>query len=76
MLCLFIVTQFEILRPNSSGNTFFNDCAYLHQMSKLKISYLYFFIIIQFNVLFKIISLIETSQSIGGAKREYLGKTT
>ena len=31
---------------------------------------------IQFNVPFKIISLIETSQSIGGAKREYHGKTT
>ena len=31
---------------------------------------------IQFNVPFKIISLIETSQSIGGAKREYSGKTT
>ena len=30
---------------------------------------------IQFNVPFKIISLIETSQSIGGAKREYPGKT-
>ena len=32
--------------------------------------------LIQFNVPFKIISLIETSQSIGGAKREYPGKTT
>ena len=31
---------------------------------------------IQFNVSFKIISLIETSQSIGGVKREYPGKTT
>ena len=31
---------------------------------------------IQFNVPFKIISLIETSQSIGGANREYPGKTT
>ena len=29
-----------------------------------------------FNVPFKIISLIETSRSIGGAKREYPGKTT
>ena len=28
------------------------------------------FFLIQFNVPFKIISLIETSQSIGGAKRE------
>ena len=32
--------------------------------------------LIQFNVPFKIISLIETSQKIGGAKREYPGKTT
>ena len=35
-----------------------------------------FFFLVQFNVPFKIISLIETSQSIGGAKREYPGKTT
>ena len=34
------------------------------------------FFLIQFNVHFKIISLIETCQSIGGAKREYPGKTT
>ena len=34
------------------------------------------FFLIQFNVPFKIILLIETSQSIGGAKREYPGKTT
>ena len=32
------------------------------------------FFLIQFNVPFKIISLIETTQSIGGAKREYPGK--
>ena len=38
--------------------------------------YLFFFFLIQFNVPFKIISLIETSQSIGGAKQEYPGKTT
>ena len=31
---------------------------------------------IQFNVPIKVISLIETSQLIGGAKREYPGKTT
>ena len=37
---------------------------------------LLFFFLIQFNVPFKIISLIETSQSIGGAKQEYPGKTT
>ena len=37
---------------------------------------LFIFFFIQFNVPFKIISLIETSQSIGGAKREYPGKTT
>ena len=34
------------------------------------------FFLIEFNVPFKIISLIETSQSIGGAKLEYPGKTT
>ena len=38
--------------------------------------FFFFFFLIQFNVPFKIISLIETSQSIGGAKREYSGKTT
>ena len=37
---------------------------------------LWFCFFIQFNVPFKIISLIETSQSVGGAKREYPGKTT
>ena len=35
-----------------------------------------FFFFIQFNVPFKIISLIEMSQSIDGTKREYSGKTT
>ena len=39
-------------------------------------SYLIAFFFIQFNVPFKIISLIETSQSIGGAKWEYPRKTT
>ena len=39
------------------------------------ISFFVFFFI-QFNVPFKIISLIETSQWIGGAKRKYPGKTT
>ena len=34
------------------------------------------FVFIQFNVPLKIISLIETSQSIDRAKREYPGKTT
>ena len=33
-----------------------------------------FVFFIQFNVPLKIISLIETSQSIGGVKREYPGK--
>ena len=36
----------------------------------------FFFFLILFNVPFKIISLIETSQSIGGAKQEYPRKTT
>ena len=35
-----------------------------------------FFYLIQFNVPFKIISLVQTSQSIGGVKREYPGITT
>ena len=34
------------------------------------------FFFIQFNVPFKTISRIETSQSVGWAKREYPGKTT
>ena len=46
-------------------------------MSILVSLYSFFFLfLIQFNVPFKIISLIETSQSIGGAKQEYPGKTT
>ena len=36
----------------------------------------FFFFLIQFNVPFKIISLIETSQWVGGAKQEYPGKAT
>ena len=38
--------------------------------------FFFLFFLIQFKVPFKIISLIETSQSVGGAKREYPGKTT
>ena len=34
------------------------------------------FVFIQFTVPFKVISLIEVSQSIGGVKRKYPGKTT
>ena len=37
---------------------------------------LQYFFLIQFNVPLKIIALIETSESIGGVKREYPGKTT
>ena len=48
----------------------------LDQLSSLTLILFFFFFLIQFNVPFKIISLIETSQSIGGAKREYPGKTT
>ena len=65
-------------------------CINLYQESLLAISlkqeytillmmirmFFFVFFFIQFNVTFKIISLIETSQSIGGAKREYPGKTT
>ena len=39
-------------------------------------SNIFLFFLIQFNVPFKIISLIETSQWVGGAKREYPWKTT
>ena len=38
--------------------------------------FLFLLFFIQFNVPFKISSLIETSQWVGGAKREYPGKTT
>ena len=42
-----------------------------------QLHFFFFFFLIQFNVPFKIFSLIETSQSsVGGAKREYPGKTT
>ena len=45
--------------------------------AEIVVLFFYFvFVFIQFYVPFKIISLIETSQSIGGAKREYPGKTT
>ena len=53
---------------------------YIHNLQddgigKLYLQYFFFFFI-QFNVPFKIISLIETSQWVGGAKQEYPGKTT
>ena len=47
-----------------------------NQLGLIEAKYIYiyfFFFLIQFNVPFKIISLIETSQSIGGAKSEYPG---
>ena len=47
----------------------------LHNIDTVAFFFFHFFFI-QFNVPFKIISLIETSQSIGGAKREYPGKIT
>ena len=56
-----VVQKLDILRNSA------------HEEEKLCIK---LFFLIQFNVPFKIISLIETSQSIGGAKREYPGKTT
>ena len=49
-----------------------NVCIY--QLSGHRLQQFLFFI--QFNVPFNIISLIETSQSIGGAKRGYPGKNT
>ena len=45
-------------------------------MQQIFLQGIYFFVWIQFNVHFKIISHIETSQSVGGTKREYPGKTT
>ena len=51
-----------------------HDVKAKHVLSFVVFLLLFFFI--QFNVPFKIISLIETSQSKGGAKREYPGKTT
>ena len=45
-------------------------------ISTNKTFFFFFSFFFQFNVPFKIISLIETSQSVGGAKREYPGKTT
>ena len=51
-----------------------------HFISKVQMAYVgdkqNMFLFIQFNVPFKIIPLIETSQSIGGANQEYPGKTT
>ena len=43
---------------------------------KIKVtgSFFFFFFLIQFNVSFKIISLIVTSQSIGGRNGSYPGK--
>ena len=41
----------------------------------MALSRTFLFFLIQFNVPFKIISLRETSQSVGGAKREYPRKT-
>ena len=46
------------------------------QFNPITVYLLFIYIFIQFHVPFKIISLIETNQSIGGAKREYPGKTT
>ena len=48
----------------------------LSSIEKNIIFIILFYFFIQFNVPFKIMSLIETSQSVGGAKREYPGKTT
>ena len=45
-------------------------------LSLQPLSRMFFFFLTQCYVPFKIISLIETSQSVGKAKREYPGKTT
>ena len=47
-----------------------------HVKSKITVDMIEGQFFFQFHVPFKIISLKETSQSIGGAKREYPGKTT
>ena len=59
----FILNQYNCFRPSLES--------YLTSAPNI---FLFFFVL--FNVPFKIISLIETSQSIGGAKLEYPGKTT
>ena len=59
-----------------AGNNKFQDLINVPRKIIPSPFFFFFFFLIQFNVPFKIISLIETSQSIGGAKREYPGKTT
>ena len=54
-----LIKKFDILRNSA------------HEEEKLCIKLVFFFI--QFNVPFKIISLIESSQSIDGAKRDTPG---
>ena len=60
-------------------NITFSFCRF-QKLSQLFISHngplVVSFFLIQFNIPFKIISLIETSQWVGWAKREYPGKTT
>ena len=67
---LYIVSFFLIVYPYIVGLTFSSF------LFIFKYYYYYYYYYFQFNISFKIISLIETSQSIGGAKREYPGKTT
>ena len=55
------------------GSSLVDSCILTLSSDWYEISFVF---LIQFNVPFKIISLIETSQSVGGAKREYPGKTT
>ena len=52
-----------------------SQCDFLHVRGRVFFLFVCLFFD-QFNVPFKIISLIETSQLVGGAKREYPGKTT
>ena len=68
IICCALLKMF--VKRNNIGS--FRD----HYFSFLCVYVFLFIFFIQFNVPFKIISLRKTSQSIGGAKREYPGKTT
>ena len=79
LLSLSIMSLYDV--SSSSGsinriNTNQMNIGYLLHVLTCPCNLLIFFFFIQFNVPFKIISPIETSQLVGGAKREYPGKTT
>ena len=70
----FLICEDKDLDPSSPSSLYLSSEAALARLCIFSSCIL--FSCIQFNVPFKIISLIETSQSIGGAKRDYPGKTT